>query len=77
MVSIFKDDYDLLATRGFARSVAAMLKARGWDARVEESGPAHQREYRVLVTPGAPAEHATFAYFEKGDDIDNYRPRWR
>ena len=40
---------DVWITRGHARAAARLLRTNGFDARVETSGPAGAREYRVRV----------------------------
>jgi len=62
---------DRWATRGHARAAAAILRGRGWEASVEESGPPATREYRVIVTDGT-----TVAYFCEDDKLDDFQPHW-
>lgn len=71
-MTTFKDDYDLLASRGHARALVKLLRARKWDARVEESGPPGKREYRVVIVGDE-----MVAYFEKGNAVETFEPRWR
>jgi len=60
-------DGDVFRTRGEARAVAALLRARGWKAVVESSAG----EHRVRVN-----RDGMSAYFYEGDHVDTFQPRW-
>jgi hypothetical protein len=64
---------DLFETRDAARALAALLRKRGWDASVEQSGPEGEREWRVLIRHSSPA---LVAYFHEGDHVDRFVPCW-
>jgi len=65
---------DVCDTRAQARSIAAQLRDRGWNASVERSGPKGNPEYRVYVFSGADPD--LVAYYQIGDSIEFFNPYW-
>src|SRR5262245_11051355 len=65
---------DVCNTRAHARSIAAQLRDRGWNACVERSGPKGSPEYRVYVFSGADPD--LVAYYQIGDSIEFFKPYW-
>jgi len=65
---------DVFPARADARGIAQALRAKGWDANVETSGPPGNREYRVVVWH--PELDDTIAYVETNDNPNNFQPYW-
>jgi len=57
-----------------ARAAARTLRAAGFRAYVETSGPADSREYRVWVQH--PDKRDVVAYFNENDRLDAFDPYW-
>lgn len=65
---------DRFITRGHALAAAACLRQHGWNAKLEASGPAGAREWRVRFAH--PVHPDVVAYFQAGDRFDTYQPHW-